>query len=75
MAYKKKNDAMVQTVYASDVEKRFVQERDYYGIVLVDGKEKLYKYNGKFRSEATAALEEEARLDGGKLLSVGVLKN
>lgn len=74
MAYKRKNDAMVQTVFSKVAEKRFVQERDFYAVVLVDGKELLYKYNGKFRSEATAHFEEEARLDGGKVLMVGTLK-
>lgn len=73
MAYKRKNDAMVQTVYASDVEKRFVQEKDFYAIVKVDGVEKLYKYYGKFRSEASAYFNEEARLDGGVVQYVGVL--
>lgn len=75
MAYKRKNDAMVQTVFSNTVEVKFNPVKQYYGIVLVDGKEKLYRYESKFRSEATAALEEEARLDHGKLLSVGVLKN
>ena len=71
----KKNDAMIQTIFSNVSEKKFNPIKKYYGIVLVDGKEKLYRYDAKFRSEAVAGLEEEARLDHGTLLSVGVLKN
>jgi len=74
MAYKKKNDAMTQTVFSNTAEVKFNPVKKYYGIVLVDGKEKLYLHEGKFRSEAVAVLDEEARLDGGKLLSVGVIR-
>ena len=66
---------MIQTIFSNVSEKKFNPVKKYYGIVLVDGKEKLYRYDAKFRSEAVAVLEEEARLDHGTLLSVGVLKN
>lgn len=48
--------------------------KKYYAIIETEGTDKLYFFEGKFRSEATAYFEEEARLDHGKFKSMGVLK-
>jgi hypothetical protein len=43
--------------------------KKYYAFAQIDGKQVVLDYVGKFRSEALAALDEQARLEGGKLVS------
>lgn len=48
--------------------------KNYYGIVEHEGSEKVFEYEGKFRSEAEAYFQEKARLLSGKFKMMGVLK-
>lgn len=64
-----KNDQMVRTVFDNTAEKHFVQFRKYYAFAQIEGKEVVLDYVGKFRTEALAALNEMARIEGGKLVS------
>jgi hypothetical protein len=64
-----KNDQMVRTVFDNTAEKHFTPFRKYYAFAQIEGKEVVLDYVGKYRSEALAALDEIARLEGGKLVS------
>jgi hypothetical protein len=46
----------------------------FYGIIEAGSTSFVSEYEGKFRSEAKAVLEENARLAGGKLTVIGVYK-
>jgi hypothetical protein len=72
--YKKNQDFMKQTVFSNVHEGQFNPWKKYYGIIKVGDKSLVAEYTAKFRSEAVAVLEEEARLSGGKLEIVGVFK-
>jgi hypothetical protein len=74
MAYQKKGNDFKQTVFSNTAEKVFVQVKKFYAVILVDGVEKLYRYDCKFRVEAIAMFDEYARLDHGKVLMIGTLK-
>jgi hypothetical protein len=65
-----------QTVFSNTFEAPFNANKltKYYGIVKVGEKSFIAEYEAKFRSEAIAVLEEEARLSGGKLETLGVYK-
>jgi hypothetical protein len=43
--------------------------RKYYAYAEIDGVQVVLDYVGKFLSEAIAALKEDARLNGGRLVS------
>lgn len=64
----------VRTVFSNTHEATFNPFKDYYAIVEVDGVSKVYRYNGKFRSEAIRHFESEARKDGGVVQLVSVAK-
>lgn len=69
------NDSMKQTVFSNIHEGRVNPLKKYYTFVEVDGTEKLYIHECKFRSEAISHFESEARKDHGKLKGfIGVLK-
>jgi hypothetical protein len=52
---KKKQDQMVQTVFANEVEKKFNKWKKYYGIIKIGNQSFVEVYEGKFRSEAKTA--------------------
>jgi hypothetical protein len=47
----------------------FNPKKKYYAYAQIEGKEVVLDYVGQFRTEANVALEEIARLNGGKLVS------
>jgi hypothetical protein len=55
-------------------EASFNPVKRFYGIIKIGEKSFVTEYEGKYRSEVQAVLEEEARLSGGKLESIGVFK-
>ena len=55
-------------------ESRFNQFKNYYGIIKIGNQSFVEVYEGKFRSEAKAALEEIARMNHGTLEVFSVLK-
>jgi hypothetical protein len=48
--------------------------RNYFAVVKIGDKSYLTEYTAKFRSEAVAVFEEECRLSGGYVESIGVFK-
>jgi hypothetical protein len=50
-------------------EPQFNPFKKYYAFAQIEGKQVVLDYVGKFRSEALAALDEMARINGGKLVS------
>jgi hypothetical protein len=48
---------------------QFNHFKKYYAFAQIEGKQVVLDYVGKFRSEALAALDEIARINGGKLVS------
>lgn len=65
---------MKRTVFNNVHEAKFNPWKTYYGVITVGDKCFLSMYNCKFRSEATAVFESEAKAMGGKLDTFGVLK-
>jgi hypothetical protein len=47
---------------------------NYYSVIKIGDKSYLTEYESKFRSEAVAVFQEEARLSGGFVETVGVYK-
>lgn len=55
-------------------EASFNPVKKWYGIIKIGDKSFVTEYESKFRSEVTAVFEEEARLSGGQLTTIGVFK-
>lgn len=55
-------------------ESEFSPMKKWYGVIKVGDKNFVAEYESKFRSEAVAIFDEEARLSGGSLTTVGVYK-
>jgi hypothetical protein len=53
---------------------QFSPMKKWYGVIKVGDKNFITEYESKFRSEVTALFQEEARLSGGTLTTVGVFK-
>jgi hypothetical protein len=78
--FKKKQQGITglgsQTVFSNTYDAPFNPNKlvKYYGIIEVGSTSYVTEYEGRFRSEAKAVLEENARLAGGKLTVIGVYK-
>lgn len=48
--------------------------KKYFSVIQIGDKSYLAEYTAKFRSEAVAVFNEEARLSGGHVTTVGVFK-
>lgn len=73
--FKRSNIPFKQTVFANEVEKRPILEKEWYGVIeMPNGKSRLYTYTCVQRSEAVAYFEEEARLNNGVLTVVNAFK-
>lgn len=73
--FKRSSTPFKQTVFANEVEKRPVLEKEWYGVVeMPNGKSHLFTYTTKQRSEAVVYFEEMARLNEGVLSVVSVFK-
>jgi hypothetical protein len=68
--YKSKKKEETQLIWSNMThDAKFNPFKRYYAFAQIEGKEVVLDYVGKFRSEALAALDEIARLEGGKLVS------
>jgi hypothetical protein len=56
------------------MEAKFNPIKNWYGIIKVGEKSFITEYQSKFRSEVQAIFEEESRLMGGQLTTMGVFK-
>jgi hypothetical protein len=66
---------MKRTVFSNTHEPKVNLEKKWYGVIdYVDAPSRIATYTTKQRSEAVAIFEEEARLSGGTLCTVGVFK-
>ena len=52
----------------------FNPTKNYYAVIKIKDKSYLTEYVSKFRSEAVAIFNEEARISGGFVETVGVFK-
>ncbi|RYI30467.1 hypothetical protein EVU96_08625 [Bacillus infantis] len=68
------NQQMKRTVFNNIHEATFSPERNYYGVVEIDGTNYLLEHKSKFRNEAVSYFEEAARLERGRLTTVGAFK-
>lgn len=53
---------------------KFNPFKKYFACVKIGDKSYLYEYESKFRSEATIYFNEEARLAGGYVETIGIYK-
>jgi hypothetical protein len=78
--FKKKQQGITglgsQTIFSNTYEAPFNPQKltKFYGIIEVGSKSYVSEYEGRFRSEAKAALEEDARMMGGTLTTFSVYK-
>lgn len=68
------NQQMKRTVFNNIHEATFSPEKRFYGVIDVDGTNFVYQYQTKFRNEAVSYFEEAARLERGRLTTVGAFK-
>ncbi|GEM_PF-6470800 len=61
------NKGLKRTVYSNTFEGKVNPFKRFYAVIHIDGVNRLYEYESKFRSEATSYFNRIAKRNNGKV--------